>query len=93
MIQELKHLEKVSGELELPGDKSISHRAVIFSAMANGVSEISNLSDGADVKSSISCLQSIGAEIEIVGRSAKVRGKGFNNFISTNSLYEKFKFI
>ncbi len=82
MIQEFKHLEKVSGELELPGDKSISHRAVIFSAMANGVSEISNLSDGADVNSSISCLESIGVEIERVGRSAKVRGKGFKNFIN-----------
>lgn len=82
MLQEFKHLEKVSGELELPGDKSISHRAVIFSAMANGVSEISNLSDGADVNSSISCLESMGVEIERVGRSARIKGKGFKSFIN-----------
>ena len=57
MIQEFNRIEKVNGELSLPGDKSISHRAVIFSAMADGVSEITNLSDGEDVNSTISCLE------------------------------------
>ena len=80
MIQEFNHIEKVNGELSLPGDKSISHRAVIFSAMADGVSEIANLSDGEDVNSTITCLESIGAEIERVGMSVKVRGRGFKNF-------------
>jgi 3-phosphoshikimate 1-carboxyvinyltransferase len=80
MIQEFNHIEEVNGELSLPGDKSISHRAVIFSAIADGVSEIANLSDGEDVNSTITCLESIGAEIERVGRSAKVRGRGFKNF-------------
>jgi 3-phosphoshikimate 1-carboxyvinyltransferase len=80
MIHEFNHIEKVKGELSLPGDKSISHRAVIFSAMTDGVSEITNLSDGEDVNSTITCMESIGAKIERVGRSAKVRGKGFKNF-------------
>ena len=80
MVQEFNRIEKVNGELSLPGDKSISHRAVIFSAMADGVSEITNLSDGEDVNSTITCLESIGTEIERVGRSAKVRGVGFKNF-------------
>jgi 3-phosphoshikimate 1-carboxyvinyltransferase len=48
--------------------------------MAGGVSEISNLSDGDDVNSTISCFESMGAEIERIGRSAKVKGKGFKNF-------------
>jgi len=80
MIQEFNRIEKVNGELSLPGDKSISHRAVIFSAMADGVSEITNLSDGEDVNSTISCLELVGTEIERVGRSAKIRGSGFKNF-------------
>jgi 3-phosphoshikimate 1-carboxyvinyltransferase len=80
LIQELKQIKKISGDLELPGDKSISHRALIFSAMAHGVSEISNLSDGMDVNSTVSCLESIGTEIIRVGNSAKVRGRGFKNF-------------
>src|SRR3972149_8062742 len=80
MVQEFNRIENVSGKLNLPGDKSISHRAVIFSAMADGVSEITNLSDGEDVNSTINCVEAIGTAIERVGRSAKVRGVGFNNF-------------
>src|SRR3972149_9501845 len=85
MVQEFNHIEKVSGELSLPGDKSISHRAVIFSAMANGISEITNLSDGEDVSSTINCLKAIGTEIEKVGQSIKVKGKGFKNFTKPSS--------
>ena len=52
MIQEFNKIEKVEGTLELPGDKSISHRAVMFASMAKGTSRIYNLSNGEDVKSS-----------------------------------------
>src|SRR3990170_5203575 len=86
MVQEFNRIENVSGELNLPGDKSISHRAVIFSAMADGVSEITNLSDGEDVNSTITCMEFIGAVIERAGRSAKVRGKGFKKFTKPSSI-------
>ena len=86
MVQEFNRIENVSGELNLPGDKSISHRAVIFSAMADGVSEITNLSDGEDVNSTITCMEFIGAVIERAGRSAKVRGKGFKKFTKPSSM-------
>lgn len=85
MIYEFDKLNKVLGELELPGDKSISHRALIFSAMAEEISYIENLSDGEDVNSTLTCLREIGAEIERVGNSAKVRGVGFKNFRKPNS--------
>lgn len=80
MIQEFRRIRKISGELHLPGDKSISHRALLFSAMARGISEIENLADGDDVNSTINCLESIGADIERVGRSAKIKGRGYKNF-------------
>ncbi len=86
MIYEFNKINKVFGELELPGDKSISHRALIFSAMAKGVSEIENLSDGDDVNSTLTCLEAIGAEIERVGKSARVRGVGFKNFRKPHSI-------
>ena len=86
MVQEFNRIENVSGKLNLPGDKSISHRAVIFSAMADGVSEITNFSDGEDVNSTITCMESIGAVIERAGRSAKVRGKGFKKFTKPSSM-------
>ncbi len=63
MIQEFNKISKVKGELELPGDKSISHRAVMFSAMAKGESRISNLSNGEDVKTTQSIFRQLGAEI------------------------------
>jgi len=50
----------VIGSIDLPGDKSISHRSLILAALANGESIIHNLSTGDDVKSTISCLLDCG---------------------------------
>ncbi|MHB9041416.1 MAG: 3-phosphoshikimate 1-carboxyvinyltransferase, partial [Melioribacteraceae bacterium] len=52
-------MERIKGELELRGDKSISHRAVMFAAMANGVSVICNCSDSEDVCSTMDCLEKL----------------------------------
>jgi len=45
----------ISGTLNLPGDKSISHRALMLASLANGRSELRNLSTADDVVSTISC--------------------------------------
>ena len=50
----------IRGTFTLPGDKSLSHRALIFAAMSNGESQISNLSDGNDVISTRDCLKHCG---------------------------------
>ena len=55
------------GELKIPGDKSISHRALIFSALSSGQSLIRGLSPAADCQSTIDCLLKIGIKIEPVG--------------------------
>ena len=80
MSTELKRINKVSGELELPGDKSISHRSVMFSAMAEGASTIYNLSNGEDVRSTQACFKALGAEINYDGEKVVVKGKGFKGF-------------
>ena len=54
----------LSGGLSVPGDKSISHRALILNSMAKGVARISGLSGGADVLSTMGCLVSLGTKIE-----------------------------
>ncbi len=82
MIQKYNAVNKIKGELNLPGDKSISHRAVIFSGMADGKSEIFNCSNGEDVKSSIACFKELGCNIEYTENSIIIEGKGkfeFNN--------------
>ena len=53
------------GSIEVPGDKSISHRAVLFSAMAEGTSRLSGVLDSDDVRSSIKAVQQLGATVNL----------------------------
>ncbi|HUI30373.1 MAG TPA: 3-phosphoshikimate 1-carboxyvinyltransferase [Candidatus Acidoferrales bacterium] len=70
----------INGSFEVPGDKSISHRALIFSSLANGVSEIDGISTGGDVRSTMSCLKQLGVKIEQTNGTVKVHGKGKFSF-------------
>lgn len=72
--------KQINGTVQIPGDKSISHRALMIAALAEGVSEIENLSTSADVRSTLVCLQKLGVKIEVDGRSARVHGAGLNGF-------------
>jgi len=84
MLQTFDHITKVKGELSLPGDKSISHRAVFFSSMAEGKSVIKNLSDSEDVASTIKCFSDLGCEIKKEKNQFVVAGKGFKKFNKPN---------
>ncbi|NOX96006.1 MAG: 3-phosphoshikimate 1-carboxyvinyltransferase [Alphaproteobacteria bacterium] len=64
----------LSGAALTPGDKSISHRALIFGALADGVSEISGLLDGDDVLRTAAAMRALGAEIERTGDVWRVVG-------------------
>ena len=52
------------GEVKIPGDKSISHRAVMFGALADGTTRVTNFLQGADCLSTISCFRKLGIDIE-----------------------------
>ena len=80
MVQEFEKISSVQGELELPGDKSISHRAVMFSSMAKGKSRILNLSSSEDVKSTKECFEALGVEFDETNEGLIVGGKGAGNF-------------
>ena len=54
----------IKGNLRLPGDKSISHRAALIAALATNPSQISNFSTARDCASTISCLRELGISIE-----------------------------
>lgn len=64
------------GEVTIPGDKSISHRSVMFGAIAKGTTEITNFLQGADCLSTIHCFQSMGIDIENTNKRILVHGKG-----------------
>ena len=59
----------LSGAVRVPGDKSISHRSVLFSAMAEGTSHVSGVLDSADVRSSIGAVRALGAEVNLEKQS------------------------
>jgi 3-phosphoshikimate 1-carboxyvinyltransferase len=80
MVQKFNKINKVEGTLILPGDKSISHRSVMFASMAKGKSRIYNLSNGEDVKSSQKCFAQLGAEINKRDNYIEITGKGFKGF-------------
>ena len=69
----------IKGTVTIPGDKSLSHRALIFAAMSNGESQISNLSDGNDVMSTRECLEHCGIKIFDKGQTTFVRGGSFTD--------------
>ena len=69
----------IKGEITFPGDKSISHRALMFAALAEGESRISNLSTGVDVQSTRKCLESCGIEIRNDRNDVIVKGRKFSD--------------
>lgn len=68
----------LKGTIHIPGDKSISHRAVMFGAIAKGDTKITNFLQGADCLSTISCFQKMGIQIENNRNSIIVHGKGLH---------------
>lgn len=66
-----------SGALDVPGDKSISHRALMLAALAEGRSELRNLGPGADVGSTASCLAELGPKVAPLNGSVVVEGRPF----------------
>ena len=62
-IRTVKSCTRLEGEVILPGDKSISHRAVIFNGLAKGKARIDNFSSGADCLATVRCLEDLGLEI------------------------------
>lgn len=66
----------IKGRLRVPGDKSISHRAVMFGSIAKGTTNIKGFLTGADCISTISIFKNMGIDIELDNTFVKVHGKG-----------------
>ncbi|HEY6438317.1 MAG TPA: 3-phosphoshikimate 1-carboxyvinyltransferase, partial [Ignavibacteriaceae bacterium] len=80
MVQQFQKIKSVNGTLDLSGDKSISHRALLISSLADGKSEIINLSNSYDVKSTINCLASLGIKVERTDEKTIVFGNGYRGY-------------
>ena len=62
-----------SGELEVPSDKSISHRSALLNSIANGKSKILNYSNGEDCLSTLGVLKELGVDLSKEGRHCKTQ--------------------
>ena len=74
MTKRIEPATAIHGDVDVPGDKSISHRAVLLGAIAEGTTEISGLSTSADVASSLRCVEMLGAKVEHNGDLLVLRG-------------------
>jgi len=72
-IQPAKHL---TGGLDLPGDKSVSHRYAMLAALAEGASELRHFSAAADCRSTLACMSALGAGVKTDKDTVRVTGRG-----------------
>jgi 3-phosphoshikimate 1-carboxyvinyltransferase len=75
----LSPARSIQGEVVLPGDKSISHRAAIIAALAQGPSRLSNYARSEDCISTINCLRQLGVQVQTEGADVFVNGAGLNS--------------
>ena len=66
---EVSPITRLRGELRLPGDKSISHRAAMLASLAHGQSVLSNFSSATDCSATLDCLSALGVSIVTRGSS------------------------
>lgn len=84
----VKPAERVSGQIRVPGDKSISHRALLFSALTEGPVEIEGLSAAADILSTCNCLRGLGVEFVENGEKLIIKGKGLRGFAEPDNVLD-----
>ena len=83
-----KTIYPLRGELEIPGDKSISHRAIMFGSLAKGTTEVTHFLQGADCLSTISCFQKLGIEIENFSDRILIHGKGLHGLSTPTTILD-----
>ncbi|MDE6253484.1 MAG: 3-phosphoshikimate 1-carboxyvinyltransferase [Lachnospiraceae bacterium] len=73
-----KKIHTLKGEVSIPGDKSISHRAIMLGSISDGITEVTNFLQGEDCLSTINCFEKMGIEIENQTDKVIIHGKGLH---------------
>src|SRR5215471_11364992 len=82
----VRSARNVRGSVQLPGDKSISHRYAMLSGLADGPSRLENYSTGADCASTLGCMRSLGVHWEREDNVIEVQGSGMSLSAPTTAL-------
>jgi 3-phosphoshikimate 1-carboxyvinyltransferase len=88
MEQRISPAQRLSGQILLPGDKSISHRYAMLSAIAEGPSKLNNYSSGADCQSTLGCLRSLGVEWTKNGNTVDLQGRGLYGLKASSDMLD-----
>jgi 3-phosphoshikimate 1-carboxyvinyltransferase len=83
-IETIEPSHHFDAKIVIPGDKSISHRSLLFGALADGITQIEGLLESADVFSTWSCLEQLGVKIERQGDKVIVHGVGLDGLQAPN---------
>jgi 3-phosphoshikimate 1-carboxyvinyltransferase len=75
----------VRGEVRVPGDKSVSHRALMFGSLADGVSKVRGILQSADTESTAGALRSLGWPVPSLAPDIRVEGRGLSHGLSSIS--------
>ena len=78
----------LKGEITVPGDKSISHRSIMFGALADGTTRVTNFLRGADCLSTIDCFRKLGIDIEDLDYEILIHGKGLHGLTAPSSMLD-----
>ena len=81
ILQPARHLR---GEITVPGDKSISHRAVMIGSLAEGTTEIVGFLNAADPRSTLECIEALGIETTLTTKALRIVGKGLHGYRQPN---------
>jgi 3-phosphoshikimate 1-carboxyvinyltransferase len=84
MVRDVEGRKKISGAVTVPGDKSISHRAVMLASIANGTSTITGLSQAQDVRSTIEAIRTLGVPVHDKNGKVLIEGRGIHGFEKQN---------
>ncbi len=84
----MKASAPLKGTVTIPGDKSISHRSVMFGALADGTTKVTNFLRGADCLSTIACFRKLGIEIEETPDEILIHGKGIHGLTAPDSMLD-----
>ena len=85
---ELCSINGLKGTITVPGDKSVSHRCIMFGSIANGITEVENFLKGADCQATIRCFRTLGIEIEESGSSVRIHGKGLHGLMPPTDILD-----
>lgn len=85
---ELNAVNGLKGKVTIPGDKSISHRCIMFGSIARGTTEVHNFLNGADCRATIDCFRRLGVEIEERNDTVLVHGNGLHGLRAPRNILD-----